>query len=108
MDEKKPGVNPIETAMRERSAVEAPPPGSEMPEGVVEDAWREVEQDWHAHLPNLHETFSALSEDELSATLGNYERLLFFLSERYQFTRREAEARLRAWLEQLERTKETG
>lgn len=91
----------IENAMRERSAIEAPAPGTQPPENIVtEDAWEAIEREWHDVVPKIRETFGALSEEELAATGGNYERFLSFVSERYQLTRREAEARVKRWLEQ--------
>jgi hypothetical protein len=91
----------IETAMRERSAVEAPPPGAERPQVPTEDAWAEIERNWHEVIPSIREAFSALGEEELAATGGDYERLLGFLGERYQLTRREAETRLETWRAQF-------
>lgn len=93
-------LNGIGERIKERSAVEAPPPTTE-PEGES-TTWAFIEEDWQRLKGRIHETWPLLSDDEIDATEGDRDRFVAAVQERYGLEAKTAEEQVENWVRSLD------
>lgn len=106
-------VERVEGEMKERSAVEAPPPTTRdaVPETTDEAlqsdlSWHYVAEDWQRLKGRIGETWPELTDDEVAWAAGSHDRFVSVITGRYGLEPAAAEEQLHTWLRSLGVTNE--
>ena len=101
-DTDKEMMDEISEEIKQRSAVEAPPPASASLR-KESTTWSFVAQDWQRMKGRIHERWPLLSDNEIDDVEGNAERFVALIQEHYGVEQAAAQTQVDTWLEGLSR-----
>ena len=104
-------VERIKEEMKERSAVEAPPPTTSDATPEASDqhlssdlSWYYVAADWQRLKGRIRETWPKLTDDELERVAGDYDRFIGSVAGNYGLEPAAAKEQVHTWLRSLDAT----